>query len=483
MLRRAACAFAACAAALVPALPAAAATHPAHTPAPAHTRPAPAPAPERKPEPRPSPAPAQHHPVTTPVPKPSGIPTPLPSASHHPRRPAGGGTSGSRGSGSHGSGSASGGPAPAAWAPDSWLDYVQLADARDREARLREEQATLESLIADARAQEEELDRQLAAGAGREQDLGAQSLAEAFRLRTLDVQLAALAASGSRTQSRLDFAKLLTSRPDLLLKAIAGGDLLRTLLEGLANAPAGGPAGELEARHAAEISAARSLGAQRQLSLGASTRIGVDLLTLRDTRAGQQSRAQALKAGIAESQAQLADVSARVGEAQQQAWDATAALEDPDFSTLSAGHSTVYRFVWPEPNAWISQGFGPSALLGEPAYLGYAHFHQGVDLAAPMNSIVYAADDGVVIATVTGNYGYGNYVMLAHPGGVVTLYGHLNRILVSYGDHVIQGQPVGLEGSTGYSTGPHLHFEVRVDGAPVDPLPFLPDGGPSSYRR
>jgi murein DD-endopeptidase MepM/ murein hydrolase activator NlpD len=73
-------------------------------------------------------------------------------------------------------------------------------------------------------------------------------------------------------------------------------------------------------------------------------------------------------------------------------------------------------------------------------------------------------------------------VILAHSGGLDTLYGHLATTLVSVGDRVIQGQPVGLEGSTGNSTGPHLHFELRINQAPVDPTPYLPPGQPSGFK-
>ena len=149
----------------------------------------------------------------------------------------------------------------------------------------------------------------------------------------------------------------------------------------------------------------------------------------------------------------------------------------------SAGHSTKYRFIWPEPQAQISQGFGPSQLVLEPPYGSYPHFHTGIDLVEPFGSPVYAADDGIVALVGSSTTGYGNYVVIAHSGGLDTLYGHLSAALVKVGQTVSQGQPVGLEGSTGNSTGAHLHFELRVNQRPVDPTLYLPPGAPSAYKQ
>ncbi|MCP4741340.1 MAG: M23 family metallopeptidase [Actinomycetales bacterium] len=94
--------------------------------------------------------------------------------------------------------------------------------------------------------------------------------------------------------------------------------------------------------------------------------------------------------------------------------------------------------------------------------------HTGWDLAAPTGTPVVAADNGSV-ATISRGGAYGNAVMLAHGGGMVTFYAHLSSVNVSVGQVVTKGQTVGGVGSTGWSTGPHLHFEVRIDGAPYDP--------------
>ena len=83
-----------------------------------------------------------------------------------------------------------------------------------------------------------------------------------------------------------------------------------------------------------------------------------------------------------------------------------------------------------------------------------------------------AAESGdVILASYSG--GYGNCVMINHGNGIVTLYGHMQSIAVGYGQHVTKGQTIGYVGSTGVSTGPHCHFEIRVNGAQTDPAPYF----------
>jgi murein DD-endopeptidase MepM/ murein hydrolase activator NlpD len=159
----------------------------------------------------------------------------------------------------------------------------------------------------------------------------------------------------------------------------------------------------------------------------------------------------------------------------QQNAEITAALVATDPVLTATG-----KMLWPIPHATVSQGFGPTAYTFEAAYAGFAHFHTGIDLSVPLGTPVFAAADGVVVMAGSMTdasgalVGYGNYVIIQHDAGLKTLYGHLLAIGVKEGEQVKRGQLIGLVGSTGNSTGPHTHFEVRIDNSPVDPLQMLP---------
>jgi murein DD-endopeptidase MepM/ murein hydrolase activator NlpD len=116
----------------------------------------------------------------------------------------------------------------------------------------------------------------------------------------------------------------------------------------------------------------------------------------------------------------------------------------------------------------ISSPFGPRY----HPILHYTRVHSGADMSAGSGTPIHACRSGVVV--IAGSQGgYGNAVVIDHGGGMATLYAHQSSIATSVGAHVAAGQVIGYVGSTGMSTGPHLHFEVRLSGNPVDPAPYL----------
>ncbi|MCP4615650.1 MAG: M23 family metallopeptidase [Bradyrhizobium sp.] len=108
-------------------------------------------------------------------------------------------------------------------------------------------------------------------------------------------------------------------------------------------------------------------------------------------------------------------------------------------------------------------------------FRGTAAMHAGVDIPGALGTPIYATADGV-ISHAGRQGGYGNLVQINHGRGIETRYGHLSKILVADNSRVKRGQLIGLMGSTGRSTGSHLHYEVRVDGKAVNPIPFLQTG-------
>jgi murein DD-endopeptidase MepM/ murein hydrolase activator NlpD len=120
----------------------------------------------------------------------------------------------------------------------------------------------------------------------------------------------------------------------------------------------------------------------------------------------------------------------------------------------------------------FTSGFGGRA---DPFHRGAA-FHPGVDLAAPMGTPIYATADGIVSRSEYNNGGYGNMVEINHGQGISTRYGHMSRRIAQVGQRVHRGELIGLMGSTGRSTGSHVHYEVRIDGQAVNPVPFLETG-------
>lgn len=125
----------------------------------------------------------------------------------------------------------------------------------------------------------------------------------------------------------------------------------------------------------------------------------------------------------------------------------------------------LWDFILPVNDGTRTSGFGPRN----------GKQHQGLDIVKNPGALIYAVQDGVVIRAL--DYAaYGNFVEIDHGNGVITRYAHLSSYPVSAGDRVSQGDVIGAMGNTGNSSGPHLHFEVLIDGVPTDPAHYLPIG-------
>jgi murein DD-endopeptidase MepM/ murein hydrolase activator NlpD len=147
---------------------------------------------------------------------------------------------------------------------------------------------------------------------------------------------------------------------------------------------------------------------------------------------------------------------------------------------FEAADPNALDLLWPVETRTVSSAWGPRMrsktvkVKARKRRIRYRGSHRGVDLTAPKGADVFAAMDGQVVASGRHRQ-YGNFVVLDHGNGVVTLYAHHNRNFVKEGDLVRRGQKIAEVGRTGNATGPHLHFELRVKGLPVNPLPVLND--------
>jgi len=375
-------------------------------------------------------------------------------------------------------------------------------------------QARLGGDIATGLATQQRLNAALDLARAREQALSAQVDAQAQKISDLQDQIAQLDDQITTTQANIDteqaqvatLAGAMYRRPNSWVVLIArAGSLREALLEGADLVVAGQRAHALQTKLQADLDKlnadrdARSAELDRETAakdvLDASLTALDDALTqqqdianqlldllsqLQDALAGLQDQAPADVASLADllEQQQVSLTQAAYDQAWSQARSGSGRLQILGALPVGQGPKDL-KLAWPEPGSPpISQLFGPTDFVLEPPLGQYPHFHTGLDLAAPAGTPVLAAADGVVVAAAKGTVGYGNYIVIAHPGGVDTLYGHLSVIRVAAGDKVKQGQAIGLEGSTGFSTGPHLHFEVRVNDKLLDPLVYLSKSKP-----
>lgn len=179
------------------------------------------------------------------------------------------------------------------------------------------------------------------------------------------------------------------------------------------------------------------------------------------------AKAEYAKAAAAEAAAQ-ASINAII--AQMQAEEAArqeAAQNNQQYT--GTGSTATGTYIWPCPSStYVTSAFG----MRDHPLFGDERPHSGIDIAGSAGSEVLAADSGTV-AVATYSSSYGNYVTIYHSNGDYTLYAHMSSLAVSAGQSVTQGDVIGYVGSTGWATGPHLHFEIRVNGSTVDPLSYF----------
>ncbi len=202
--------------------------------------------------------------------------------------------------------------------------------------------------------------------------------------------------------------------------------------------------------------------------------IAAEEQALADARSALQGHQQRLLAARADREAALA----QIREHEQELDGSVAAIQGKIAAQLMASGSAPLpagpikggsgSMIWPVDGPVVS-GFGPRTINGSYEY------HPGIDIAVPEGTPIRAALAGTVIFTEpeASSGGYGNYTCIDHGGGLSTCYAHQSSFAVSAGESVSQGQIIGYSGCTGYCLGPHVHFEVRINGSVTDPMGYL----------
>ena len=194
-----------------------------------------------------------------------------------------------------------------------------------------------------------------------------------------------------------------------------------------------------------------------------SEKIGNQIVTLQAEEAARQAAAQQAAQQQAMQQ-QAAQQQAAQQQTTQQQQSGTASVPSDNVQISPAGSG-----VWPAPNSRVITC--PYGDRSHPLSGNY-NFHLGIDIGAAYGTPVVSYQPGTVIIAEY-HWSYGNYIVVDHGNGLSTLYAHMSALNANVGDTVSAGQLIGAIGSTGSSTGPHLHFEVRINGATVDPAPYL----------
>jgi murein DD-endopeptidase MepM/ murein hydrolase activator NlpD len=324
----------------------------------------------------------------------------------------------------------------------------QIAEATSRTQRLLSEVRDLEAKVADKEAEIAETEAEY----DFQQTLLNDRMTASYKQGTLfylDLLLDSKTINDLITRTTL-VQRVMSSNNDIAVQLIHTGKQLETARTELERALQ--TASEKRAEAAAVEKNLRSMRSQRQSALSS------------------QQTAQNQKTALM----QASENDAERWKAQAEEEEAAASRMEAELRAAASRGGGEYRggvMAWPVPGGSLTSPYG---MRTHPIF-GSQRFHHGIDISRGGGTIVAAGDGTVIRASYGWNGGYGNIIVIDHGDGLTTLYAHIldGGLKVSNGQAVTKGQAIGLVGSTGYSTGPHLHFEVRVNGASTDPLAYV----------
>ena len=365
---------------------------------------------------------------------------------------------------------------------DSAREAATAAEKRAEE--LRSEARALDETIGDLQSQVRELDPQIAEATGRTSRLAAE-------VEKLEAEIATKEAEIKATEAEYEYEQdLLNERMtafykqggvllylDLLLESTDISDLIArtTLVQRVLSANNDAAVALIDTREKLETARAEF---DRMLTTASSKRSEAEAVekNLRGLRSQRESALNSQRAAQSEKTELMEKSEADAERYMAQAEEEEAAARRMEAQLRASADSGSGQYTggvmaWPVPGGSLTSPYGWRT---HPIF-GSKRFHHGIDISRGNGTIVAAGDGVVNQASYGWNGGYGNIVVIDHGDGVTTLYTHIlaGGIKVSSGQQVTKGEPIALVGSTGYSTGPHLHFEVRINGASTDPMAFL----------
>jgi murein DD-endopeptidase MepM/ murein hydrolase activator NlpD len=324
----------------------------------------------------------------------------------------------------------------------------QIAEATSRTQRLLSEVRDLEAKVADKEAEIAETEAEY----DFQQTLLNDRMTASYKQGTLfylDLLLDSKTINDLITRTTL-VQRVMSSNNDIAVQLIHTGKQLETARTELERALQ--TASEKRAEAAAVEKNLRSMRSQRQSALSS------------------QQTAQNQKTALM----QASENDAERWKAQAEEEEAAASRMEAELRAAASRGGGEYRggvMAWPVPGGSLTSPYG---MRTHPIF-GSQRFHHGIDISRGGGTIVAAGDGTVIRASYGWNGGYGNIIVIDHGDGLTTLYAHIldGGLKVSNGQSVTKGEAIALVGSTGYSTGPHLHFEVRVNGASTDPIAYV----------